>query len=99
LKNVGKPGGIVESFMKNKLSNATGLTEKLAAAGVNLEYMHNPVYADKITGVLGSIKGSSSVAAAAEQFGQNNPFAGVPSYKGNDSSLYTGAAGKLLGGS
>jgi hypothetical protein len=99
LKNVGKPGGIVESFMKNKLSNATGLTEKLAAAGVNLEDMHNPVYADKITGVLGSIKGSSSVAAAAEQFGQNNPFAGVPSYKGNDSSLYTGAAGKLLGGS
>lgn len=99
LKNIGKPGGIVEAFTNNKLANATGLNEKLAAAGVNLDDIHNPLYANKINSVLGSIKDPTAIAAAAEQFGQANPFAGVPTYQGTDSSLYTGAAGKLLGGS
>jgi hypothetical protein len=85
---MGTPGAFVESLRKNKLGNATGVNAQLAAAGVNLDDLHNPVYADKIQGVLSGIKDPVVLNVTADQFNQN-PFAGLPSYSGSDSSLYT----------
>lgn len=98
LNNIGKPGGIVEAFQNNKLANATGLNQKLADAGVDLGDIHNPVYADKISSVLGSIKDPAAINTSADQFGITDPFGGLPTYTGSDGSLYTNAAGNLLGG-
>ena len=85
---MGTPGAFVESLTKNKLANATGVNADLVAAGVNLDDIHNPIYADKITNVLQNIKNPIAINVAADQFNQN-PFAGLPSYTGSDSSLYT----------
>jgi hypothetical protein len=88
IQHFGTPSGIVESLQNNKLANATGLNQKLADAGVDLNDIHNPVYADKISGVLGSIKDPAAINASADQFGITDPFGGLPTYKGTDSSLY-----------
>ena len=88
VKRFGTPSGLVESLQNNKLANATGLNQKLAAAGVDLNDIHNPVYADKISSVLTNIKDPAAINTTADQFGINNPFAGLPSYTGSDSSLY-----------
>ena len=86
---MGTPGALVESLRKNKLGNVTGVNAKLAAAGVNLDDLHNPIYADKIQSVLAGIKDPVVLNVAADQFNQN-PFSGLPSYSGSDSSLYSG---------
>jgi hypothetical protein len=88
VKRFGTPSGLVESLQNNKLANATGLNQKLADAGVDLNNIHDPVYADKISGVLGSIKDPAAINTSADQFGITNPFAGLPSYTGSDASLY-----------
>ena len=88
VKQFGTPSGLVESLQNNKLANATGVNQKLAAAGVDLNDIHNPVYADKISSVLTNIKDPAAINTTADQFGINNPFAGLPSYTGSDSSLY-----------
>ena len=85
---IGTPGGLVESIQNNKLANAVGLNQKLIDAGVDLNNIHDPVYADKISGVLTNIKDPASINTSADQFGINDPFAGLPSYTGSDSSLY-----------
>jgi len=88
VKHFGTPSGMVEALTKNKLANATGVNQKLIDAGVDLNDIHNPVYADKISSVLTNIKDPAAINATAEQFEINNPFAGLPSYTGSDSSLY-----------
>ena len=88
VKRFGTPSGLVESLQKNKLANATGVNQKLADAGVDLNDIHNPVYADKISSVLTNIKDPAAINTTADQFGINNPFAGLPTYTGTDSSLY-----------
>ena len=88
VKNFGTPSGMVEALTKNKLANATGVNQKLIEAGVDLNDIHNPVYADKISSVLTNIKDPAAINTTAEQFEINNPFAGLPSYTGSDSSLY-----------
>jgi hypothetical protein len=88
VKRFGTPSGLVESLQKNKLANATGVNQKLADAGVDLNDIHNPVYADKISSVLTNIKDPAAINTTADQFGIDNPFAGLPSYTGTDSSLY-----------
>lgn len=88
VKHFGTPSGMVEALSKNKLANATGVNQKLIEAGVDLNDIHNPVYADKISGVLTNIKDPAAINATAEQFEINNPFQGLPSYTGSDSSLY-----------
>ena len=88
VKRFGTPSGLVESLQKNKLANATGVNQKLTDAGVDLNDIHNPVYADKISSVLTNIKDPAAINTTADQFGINNPFAGLPSYTGSDSSLY-----------
>jgi len=88
VKRFGTPSGLVESLQNNKLANATGVNQKLADAGVDLNDIHNPAYADKISSVLTNIKDPAAINTTADQFGINNPFAGLPSYTGSDSSLY-----------
>ena len=88
VKRFGTPSGLVESLQNNKLANATGVNQKLTDAGVDLNDIHNPVYADKISSVLTNIKDPAAINTTADQFGINNPFAGLPSYTGSDSSLY-----------
>jgi len=87
--NMGKPSAFVESLINNKLGNATNVKQQLTAAGVDTADIHNPAYADKINNILGSIKNPTAINAAAGQFGITNPFAKLPSYTGDDSSLYT----------
>jgi hypothetical protein len=96
-KNIGSPLGLVQSLNANKLGNATGVNALLTKAGVDITNLEDPVYADKISQVMGSIKDPKVLNAVADQFGQN-PFGGLPSYTGSDSSLYTNSASKLLGG-
>ena len=96
-KNIGSPLGLVQSLNANKLGNATGVNSLLTKAGVDITNLEDPVYADKISQVMGSIKDPKVINAVADQFGQT-PFGGLPSYTGSDSSLYTNAAGNLLGG-
>ena len=88
VKNLGSPGGLVEAFQNNKLANATGLNQKLSEAGVDLNNLGDPAYKDKISGVLSNINDPAALDASAEQFGQANPFAGMPAYTGTDSSIY-----------
>jgi hypothetical protein len=88
VKNFGTPTGLVQSLQNNKLANATGVNQKLAAAGVDLNDLDNPVYKDQISNVLGSIKDPTAINTAADQYGITNPFAGLPSYSGSDASLY-----------
>ena len=97
VKHFGTPSGMVEALTKNKLANATGVNQKLIEAGVDLNDIHNPVYADKISTVLTNIKDPVAINVTADQFEINNPFAGLPSYKGDDSSLYN--TQNALGGS
>jgi hypothetical protein len=96
-KDFGSPLGLVKSLQANKLANATGVNAKLAEAGVPLSDLDNPIYADKISQVMSNIKDPAAINAAAEQFNIANPFGGLPSYNGNDSSLYTTPG--FLGGS
>jgi hypothetical protein len=97
IKHFGTPSGMVESLTNNKLANATGLNDKLIAAGVDLNNIHDPVYADKISQVMGSIKDPVAINVTAEQMNITNPFAGLPSYTGSDASLYN--TQNALGGS
>jgi len=86
-KNFGSPVGMVQALQNNKLANATGVNQKLVAAGVDLNDLENPVYKDQISNVLAGIKDPTAINVTADQFGQN-PFAGLPSYTGSDASLY-----------
>ena len=95
-KNFGSPVGMVQALQNNKLANATGVNQKLVDAGVDLNDLENPVYKDQISNVLASIKDPTAINVTADQFGQN-PFAGLPSYTGDDSSLYN--TQNALGGS
>ena len=88
VKRFGTPSGLVESLQNNKLANATGVNQKLADAGVDLNDIHNPVYADKISNVLTNIKDPAAINASADQFGITDPFAGLPTYTGSDASVY-----------
>ena len=88
VKNFGTPSGMVEALTKNKLANATGVNQKLIEAGVDLNDIHNPVYADKISTVLTNIKDPAAINTTADQFGITDPFAGLPTYTGTDSSVY-----------
>lgn len=97
IKNFSTPTGLVQSLQNNKLANATGVNQKLVDAGVDLNDLDNPVYKDQIANVLGSIKDPTAINVTADQMNITNPFAGLPSYSGDDSSLYN--TQNALGGS
>jgi hypothetical protein len=97
IKNFSTPTGLVQSLQNNKLSNVTGVNAKLAAAGVDLNDLDNPVYQGQIDQVTGSITDPRAINMTADQFGITNPFGGLPSYSGSDASLYN--TQNALGGS
>ena len=97
IKNFGTPTGLVQALQNNKLANATGVNQKLVDVGVDLNDLDNPVYKDQIANVLGSIKDPTAINVTADQMNITNPFAGLPSYTGDDSSLYN--TQNALGGS
>ena len=97
IKNFSTPTGLVQSLQNNKLSNVTGVNAKLAAAGVDLNDLDNPVYQGQIDQVTGSITDPRAINMSADQFGITNPFGGLPSYSGSDASLYN--TQNALGGS
>jgi hypothetical protein len=72
-KNIGSPAGLVQSLNANKLGNASGLNAKLEAAGVDLNNLESPEYADKIAQVTSSIKDPAILKTVAGQFGQATP--------------------------
>jgi hypothetical protein len=97
IKNFSTPTGLVQSLQNNKLSNVTGVNAKLAAAGVDLNDLDNPVYQGQIDQVMGSVTDPRAINMTADQFGITNPFGGLPSYSGSDASLYN--TQNALGGS
>lgn len=97
IKNFGTPTGLVQSLQNNKLSNVTGVNQKLAEAGVDLNDLDNPVYTDQINQVMGGITDPRAINMSADQFGITDPFGGLPSYSGSDASLYN--TQNALGGS
>ena len=88
IKNFGSPAGLVESLNNNKLGNASGVNALLAQNNIPLDDLSNPVYKDQIDQVMSSIKDPETINTVSKQFG-TTPFAGLPSYSGSDSSLYT----------
>jgi len=88
IKNFSTPTGLVQSLQNNKLSNVTGVNQKLAEAGVDLNDLDNPVYTNQINQVMGSITDPRAINISADQFGITDPYAGLPTYTGSDSSLY-----------
>lgn len=61
--------------------------------------LDNSVFGDSIKVAMIEGKNNALLAEAGIQPPQFNPFEGYPSYAGQDSSLNSDAAGKLLGGS
>ena len=77
IKDFGNPLGIVKALQSNKLANFSGVNNALSAAGVPLDDLDNPIYADKIKLVLSNIKNPNVINTVAEQFGIN-PAKGLP---------------------
>jgi hypothetical protein len=88
IKNFGTSTGLVQSLNNNKLGNATGVNALLAKNGIPLDDLDNPVYTDQINQIMGSVKDPAAINTAADQYGITDPFGGLPSYSGSDSSLY-----------
>jgi hypothetical protein len=89
VKSFGTPSGLVEALNNNKLGNASGVNDLLAKNGVPLDDLNNPVYTDQINQVMGSVTNPAIINTAATQFGITDPYGGLPSYNGSDSSLNT----------
>lgn len=69
-KNIGSPAGLVQALNANKLGNSSGLNAKLEAAGVDLNNLESPKYADKIAQVTSSIKDPAILKTVSSHFGQ-----------------------------
>lgn len=93
-KNFGQPAGIVDALNQNKLGNATGVNKALAAAGVPLDDISNPVYATQVSNVLKNIKSPAVLNTIASQF-NINPAAGLP--KSLSESLTNTISGSVAG--
>ena len=79
--------------MSSKMANATGTNEKLAKAGVDVNDLSNPIYADKVKSVMGSISDPKILNAVADQLGVN-PAAGLPTSANNSLVGALGMAAK-----
>lgn len=80
-KDFGQYAGIVSALNNNKLGNATEVNKSLAAAGVPLDDVANPVYADKVKQVLSNIKNPAILNTISKQF-NISPAAGLPKTAG-----------------
>jgi len=68
VKDFGSSLGLVKSLTDNKLANATGVNRRLADAGVPIDDLDNPIYADKINQVMSGITDPSALSVVADQF-------------------------------
>lgn len=99
--NFGKPAGIVDALNNNKLGNATNLNKELTAAGVPLNDVNNPVYADTVKKVLQNIKSPAVLNTVAEQFGitpkSGLPITGISSLTNTLAGSAAGLTSKITG--
>ena len=67
MKDFGTALGMVKSLTDNKLATITGVNRRLAAAGVPLNDLDNPIYKDKIEQVMASITDPATLSVVADQ--------------------------------
>ena len=77
IKNMGSPLGIVKKLLGSKMSKSTGVTDELTKAGVDVNDLENPSFADKIGKVMNSIKDPKALKDVADQMGLKPP-GGLP---------------------
>jgi hypothetical protein len=77
VKNLGSPVGLVKKLSSSKMANVTGVNDELVKAGVDINDLENPAYADKISKVMNNIKDPKVLKDVADQFGVNPP-GGLP---------------------
>ena len=68
VKDFGSSLGMVKSLMDNKLASVTGVKRRLAAAGVPLSDLDNPIYKDKIDQVMSGITDPGAMSVVADQY-------------------------------
>jgi hypothetical protein len=78
IKNMGSPLGIVKKLLGSKMSKSTGVTGELTKAGVDINDLENPSFADKIGKVMSSITDPKALKDVADQMGIKPP-GGLPS--------------------
>jgi hypothetical protein len=68
VKDFGSSVGMVKSLLDNKLAGITGVKRRLAAAGVPLGDLDNPIYKEKIDEVMNGITDPGAMSVVADQF-------------------------------
>jgi hypothetical protein len=68
VKDFGSSVGMVKSLLDNKLAGITGVKRRLAAAGVPLDDLDNPIYKEKIDEVMNGITDPGAMSVVADQF-------------------------------
>lgn len=66
---LGTGAGFVDKLRSSKLGNFTSLNQKLAANGVDLDRLDDPVYSDTINKTLSTIKDPETISTISTQFG------------------------------
>lgn len=82
----GTSTGLIEKLNSSRLGNASGVNAALTKAGVDLNRLNDPVYANTVDTVMSNIKDPKVINTVAKQF-KVTPFAGLPSYTGTDSTV------------
>jgi hypothetical protein len=91
MASFGSAAGMIKKLSSIKLGNASGANEAMAKAGVDLNDINNPIYADKIKLALNGIKNPKILNSVAAQTGIK-PAAGLPESLNNN---LTGAFNKI----
>jgi hypothetical protein len=71
--SIGSAAGLVDKLKSSKLGNFSGLNQALAANGVDLDNMDDPVYSETITKTLSSISDPKILKDVIGQLGINPP--------------------------
>jgi hypothetical protein len=71
--SIGTGAGLVDKLKSSKLGNFLGLNQALAANGVDLDSMDDPVYSETITKTLSSISDPKILKDVTGQLGINPP--------------------------
>ena len=68
---IGTGAGFVDKLRSSKLGNFTNVNKQLAANGVDLDRLDDPVYSDTITKTLSNIKDPETISTVSAQLGIN----------------------------
>jgi hypothetical protein len=82
MASFGSAAGVLKKLSSIKMGNASGVNEAMAKAGVDLNDINNPIYADKIKLAVGGIKNPKVLNSVADQVGVK-PAAGLPASLNN----------------